>query len=84
MSTIKQALNQTNGADKVRRDVVRFGNGERDFFHAEGTDEDFAALTEILAKVAESPAQLKKMRDMPFDERPTLVISKGERSCYGY
>lgn len=84
MSTIKQALNQTNGADKMRRDVVRFGNGERDFFHAEGTDEDFAALTEILAKVAESPAQLKKMRDMPLDERPTLVISKGERSCYGY
>lgn len=84
MSTTKQAFNRTNGADKVRRDVVRFGNGERDFFHAEGTDEDFAALTEILAKVAESPAQLKKMRDMPLDERPTLVISKGERSSYGY
>ena len=31
MSTIKQALNQTNGAGKVRRDIVRFGDGERDF-----------------------------------------------------
>ena len=47
MSTIKQALNQTNGAGKVRRDVVRFGNGERDFFHTEGTDEDFAVLTAV-------------------------------------
>lgn len=47
MSTTKQAFNQTNGADKVRRDVVRFGNGERDFFHAEGTDKDFAALTAV-------------------------------------
>lgn len=50
MSTIKQALNQTNGAGKVRRDIVRFGDGERDFFHAEGTDEDFAVLTAVWAK----------------------------------
>lgn len=84
MSTIEQALNQTNGAGKVRRDIVRFGDGENDYFTAAGTDEDFAALTEILAKVAESPAQLKKMRDMPMSERPGLVISKGERSSYGY
>ncbi|HBO59535.1 MAG TPA: hypothetical protein DD624_06470 [Alphaproteobacteria bacterium] len=84
MSTIEQALNQTNGAGKVRRDIVRFGDGENDYFTAAGTDEDFAALTEILAKVAESPEQLKKMRDMPMSERPGLVISKGERSSYGY
>lgn len=77
-------MNQTNGAGKVRRDIVRFGDGENDYFTAAGTDEDFAALTEILAKVAESPAQLKKMRDMPMSERPGLVISKGERSSYGY
>lgn len=47
MSTTKQAFNRTNGAGKVRRDIVRFGNGERDFFHAEGTDEDFAVLTAV-------------------------------------
>lgn len=50
MSTIKQALNQIKGAGKVRRDIVRFGDGERDFFHAEGTDEDFAVLTAVWAK----------------------------------
>lgn len=84
MSTLTQTFGTKNGADKIRSDVVRFGGGENDFFRAAGTDEDFSALTAILAKVAESPAQLKKMRDMPLDERPVLMVSKGERSSLGY
>lgn len=62
MSTLEQALNQKNDADIVRKGVVRFGDGENDFFRAAGRNADFEALTDILAKVAESPALLKKMR----------------------
>ena len=60
MSTLEQALNQKNDADIVRKGVVRFGDGENDFFRAAGRNADFEALTDILAKVAESPALLKK------------------------
>ncbi len=84
MSTLEQALNQKNDADIVRKGVVRFGDGENDFFRAAGRNADFEALTDILAKVAENPALLKKMRDIPADERPALVISHGERNSYGY
>lgn len=84
MDTMNKAFNAGGGGNNVRKDVVHFGNGKDDWFVAAGTDEDFAVLTEIVAKVAESPAQLKKMRDLPLEKRPALVLTKGACNSLGY
>ena len=55
------------------KDVLRFGDGKDDYFPVEGDKKDKEALREILSKVIESPTQLKKIKDLPLEDRPTLI-----------
>ena len=70
------------------KDVLRFGEGKDDYFEVEGTKMDKERLREILSKVVESPTMLKKIRDLPPEDRPTLIQDHGGKvngqSCGGY
>ena len=70
------------------KDVLRFGDGKDDYFQVEGTQMDKERLREILSKVVESPTMLKKIRDLPLEDRPTLIQDHGGKlngqSCGGY
>lgn len=70
------------------KDVLRFGEGKDDYFEVEGTKTDKERLREILSKVVESPTMLKKIRDLPLEDRPTLIQDHGGKvngqSCGGY
>lgn len=70
------------------KDVLRFGEGKDDYFEVEGTKMDKERLREILSKVVESPTMLKKIRDLPLEDRPTLIQDHGGKvngqSCGGY
>lgn len=71
------------------KDVLRFGDGKDDYFQVEGTKMDKERLREILSKVVESPTMLKKIRDLPLEDRPTLIQdhggkARGGMSCAGY
>ena len=70
------------------KDFLRFGEGKDDYFEVEGTKTDKERLREILSKVVESPTMLKKIRDLPPEDRPTLIQDHGGKcngqSCGGY
>ena len=66
------------------QDILRFGDGKDDYFPVEGDKEDKEALREILSKVIESPTQLKKIRDLPLEDRPTLIRDHDKKHCGGY
>ncbi len=55
------------------KEILRFGDGKDDYFPVKGDKEDKEALREILSKVIESPTQLKKIKDLPLEDRPTLI-----------
>jgi len=70
------------------KDILRFGDGKDDYFPVEGDKKDKEALREILSKVIESPTQLKKIKDLPLEDRPTLIRDHGGKvggmPCGGY
>ena len=66
------------------KDILRFGEGKDDYFPVKGTQTDKEALREILSKVIESPTQLKKIRDLPLEDRPTLIRDHAKTNCGGY
>ncbi len=70
------------------KDILRFGNGKDDYFPVEGDKKDKEALREILSKVIESPTQLKKIKDLPLEDRPTLMRDRSGKAngmaCGGY
>lgn len=66
------------------KEILRFGDGKDDYFPVEGTQTDKEALREILSKVIESPTQLKKIRDLPLADRPTLIRDHAKKNCGGY
>ena len=66
------------------KDVLRFGDGKDDYFPVEGDRKDKEALREILSKVVESPTQLKKIKDLPLEDRPTLIRDHSKKNCGGY
>lgn len=66
------------------KDILRFGDGKDDYFPVEGDQKDKEALREILSKVIESPTQLKKIRDLPLENRPTLIRDHTKKNCGGY
>lgn len=66
------------------QEILRFGDGKDDYFPVEGTQTDKEALREILSKVIESPTQLKKIRDLPLENRPTLIRDHTKKNCGGY
>ena len=67
------------------RHRLRFGEKEDDYFllALKTEPEDEARLCEILSKVIESPAQLKKIRNMPVEKRPELAVEVG-MNCDGF
>lgn len=71
---------EMNPYDASRR-VLRFGKGEDDWFPAAGEQADLSDLAEILSKAIESPSLLKKIRNMPVGDRPTLRLIHGMRGC---
>lgn len=85
---------RTNDTVKIEKDpndpdreILRFGNGKDDYFQVEGTRTEKERLREILSKVVESPTMLKKIRDMPLEDRPLLVQASaisGGQICGGY
>lgn len=82
---------RTRETVKIERDpndpeqeILRFGDGKDDYFPVEGTQTDKEALREILSKVIESPTQLKKIRDLPLADRPTLIRDHAKKNCGGY
>lgn len=70
------------------QEILRFGDGKDDYFQVKGTKTDKERLCEILSKVVESPTMLKKIRDLPPEDRPTLIQDHGGKcngqSCGGY
>ena len=66
------------------KEILRFGDGKDDYFPVKGDKEDKEALREILSKVIESPTQLKKIRDLPLENRPTLIRNHAKTDCGGY
>ena len=70
------------------KDILRFGDGKDDYFPVKGDQKDKEALREILSKVIESPTQLKKIRDLPLENRPTLIQDHSGKlngqPCAGY
>ena len=61
--------------------VLRFGEGKDDYIPVAGDAKSREAMREILSKVMESPAQRKKIQDMPVEKRPELVIERGGNFC---
>ena len=74
--------------DYPTEDILRFGDGKDDYFPVEGTQEDKEALRKILSLVIESPTQLKKIRDLPLEDRPLLIRGPAKAAngmiCGGY
>ncbi len=66
------------------KDVLRFGVGIDDYFPVKGNQKDKEALREILSKVIESPTQLKKIKDLPLEDRPILIRDHSKKDCGGY
>lgn len=54
--------------------VLRFGPGKDDYLAVVGSAKHREDLREILSKVIESPAQLKKIKDLPLEKRPVLAM----------
>ena len=66
------------------QDILRFGEGKDDYFKLTGSRAGKESVREILSKVIESPTQLKKIRDLPLEDRPTLKMEFAGLTTGGY
>lgn len=66
------------------KEILRFGEGKDDYFKLEGSQFGKESVREIIAKVVESPTQLKKIRDLPLEDRPTLKMEYAGLMTGGY
>ena len=66
------------------QDILRFGEGKDDYFKLTGSRFGKESMREILSKVIESPTQLKKIRDLPLEDRPTLKMEYAGLTTGGY
>ena len=66
------------------QDILRFGEGKDDYFKLTGSRAGKESMREILSKVIESPTQLKKIRDLPLEDRPTLKMEFAGLTTGGY
>ncbi len=66
------------------KEILRFGDGKDDYFKLEGSRFGKEGVREIIAKVVESPSQLKKIRDLPLEDRPTLKMEYAGLMTGGY
>ncbi|MBO4643477.1 MAG: hypothetical protein J5716_02590 [Alphaproteobacteria bacterium] len=79
----KQTVFVEDHPDKPGEHILRFGSGKDDYFPVSGSAEDEEFLCEVLSKVIESPTQLKKIKNMPVEQRPRLGVNHENSDCYG-
>lgn len=67
--------------------IIRFGNQANDYFiiNEATPDRKIPYIKDVLSKVVESPTQLAKIRAMPLEDRPDLLVQgDAGRGCAGW